>query len=663
LGKATHIDELRSLSVLEGLTDDQLAELTRRGTEVRVEAGADVFREGEHADFWWVLLDGAIDLVRHVGREDAVVGHMDVPGRWAGGFRAWDEHGVYLATGRARTDARVLRVPAEVLRELIATWFPLGGHLIRGLYGTARSIESTARQRESLVTLGTLAAGLAHEINNPASAATRAADDLEAACQTLLTSLRRLAQSEISAEQFIALDALRREIEPQAAGLAPLALADREDALSSWLTRHGVTRDWIIAPPLAAAGVDLAWCERMAALLEGSALEAGLEWVATAFSITALLSEVMDSTRRVSDLVAAVRSYSQMDRASIQHIDVTDGLESTLVMLGYKLRDGVTVVRDYGADVPQIDVYAGELNQVWTILIDNAVDAMDGAGTLRVATRADEGDVVIEIGDTGPGMPPEVAARAFEPFYTTKEVGEGSGLGLDIAQRIVVERHRGTITIESRPGETVLRVRIPALMTRDRPRPGGLPDLPRWPAAARCPAGCREPDGGTDTLLGCECAPPGQHEGENRCRNCGCTTSPCRSTAMSPGPGRAWTTRLARTVSGCMNGCSRPGPPASSEGWTVARRASTTTSSRGARSASAQPSWAATCSAPSAGPGRTSSGPAGGVTTPRTTSRCSCSPITRVRPSRWRAGPRSISSPTASTRRLTAPSPPPAGKT
>jgi signal transduction histidine kinase len=478
MSKATRIDELRSLSVLEGLTDDQLAQLVRGGTEIRVEPGTELFREGEHADFWWVLLDGAIDLVRHVGREDAVVGHMDVPGRWAGGFRAWDVHGVYLATGRARTGARVLRVPAEVLRELISAWFPLGGHLIRGLYGTARTIESTARQRESLVTLGTLAAGLAHEINNPASAATRAADDLEAACQTLLTSLGRLAENEISAQQFIALDELRREIEPQAASLAPLALADREDVLSSWLTRHGVTRDWIIAPPLATAGVDLAWCERVAAQLEGSALEAALEWVASTFSITALLSEVKDSSRRISDLVAAVRSYSQMDRASIQHIDVTDGLESTLVMLGHKLRDGVTVVRDYGADIPRIDAYAGELNQVWTILIDNAVDAMDGAGTLRLATRADEGHVVIEVGDTGPGMSPEVAARAFEPFYTTKEAGKGAGLGLDIAQRIVVERHGGTITIDSGPDETVLRVRVPALMTRARSHPGGLPDLP-----------------------------------------------------------------------------------------------------------------------------------------------------------------------------------------
>jgi signal transduction histidine kinase len=160
-------------------------------------------------------------------------------------------------------------------------------------------------------------------------------------------------------------------------------------------------------------------------------------------------------------MVAAVKSYSQMDRASMQHIDVTDGLESTLVMLGHKLRDGVRVVRDYGADVPRIEAYAGELNQVWTHLIDNAVDAMDGAGTLRVATRADGDVVVVEIGDTGPGMPPPVAARAFEAFYTTKDPGKGTGLGLDIARRIVEERHGGTISIDSRPDETVLRVRIP----------------------------------------------------------------------------------------------------------------------------------------------------------------------------------------------------------
>jgi signal transduction histidine kinase len=469
------IDELRSLSIFDGLTDGQLEELARGGTEVRVEPGVELFREGEHADFWWVLVDGAIDLVRHVGREDTVVGRMDVPGRWAGGFRAWDEHGVYLATGRVVTAGRVFRVPADVLRERISAWFPLGGHLIRGLYGTARSIESTARQRESLVTLGTLAAGLAHEINNPAAATTRAVDDLETACQMLLSSLGRLAHNEITARQFAALDALRREIEPQAADQGPLALADREEALSSWLARHGAAREWLIAPPLAAAGADLAWCERVAAVLGESALEPGLEWAACTFSIAALLAEVKDSSRRVSELVAAVRSYSQMDRTSVQHIDVTDGLESTLVMLGHKLRDGVTVVRDYGAGVPRIDAHAGELNQVWTILIDNAVDAMGGAGALRLATRAEGDHVVIEVGDTGPGMPAQVAARAFEAFYTTKDVGEGAGLGLDIARRIVVERHGGTITIDSRPGDTVLRVRIPVRLAGSLPRPGGLP--------------------------------------------------------------------------------------------------------------------------------------------------------------------------------------------
>jgi signal transduction histidine kinase len=263
---------------------------------------------------------------------------------------------------------------------------------------------------------------------------------------------------------------LRRAIQPQVEAVAdPLALAEREEALSSWLARHGVVRDWIIAPPLAAAGVDIAWCERAAVVLEGSDLEPALEWVAATLSVATLLSEVKESTRRIAELVAAVKSYSQMDRASWQHIDVTDGIDNTLVMLGHKLRDGVTVVREYGADVPGIDAHAGELNQVWTNLIDNAVDAMGGGGTLRVATRADGDHVVVEIGDTGPGMPPQVAARAFEAFYTTKDVGKGTGLGLDIARRIVEERHAGTITIDTRPGETVLRVRIPVRP----PEPGG----------------------------------------------------------------------------------------------------------------------------------------------------------------------------------------------
>jgi signal transduction histidine kinase len=455
------VDDLRPLAIFDGLTDGQLAELVAAGHEVAVEPGVVLFRDGEPADFWWLLVEGSIDLLRHIGREDTVVARMDQPGRWAGGFRAWDDHGVYLATARGATPGRVLQVPATVLRERSQAWFPFAGHLIEGLYRTARSIESTARQRDSLVTLGTLAAGLAHELNNPAAAAIRAVDSLEAASDAVVSSVSLLCSNAISPDQFAKLDVMRRAIEPGLAPVDALARSDREQALSLWLSSHGVEKDWLIAPSLAAAGVDAAWCDEAAAILAGPALEPGLEWVANTFAVSTLLSEVKESTRRISELVGAVRSYSQMDRASLQPIDVADGLNSTLVMLTHKIGSGITVVRDFAPDLPVIEAYAGELNQVWTNLIDNALDAMDGTGTLRLSSRLDGESVVVEIADTGAGMPPEVAHRAFEVFFTTKEVGKGTGLGLDIAQRVVVEHHGGEIAIASQPGNTVLSVRLP----------------------------------------------------------------------------------------------------------------------------------------------------------------------------------------------------------
>src|SRR3954451_148387 len=451
-----HVDDLRSLALFEGLTDDQLAELVAGGTEVAIAPGVDLFREGEAAEFWWLLVDGAISLVRQAGREETVVARMDEPGRWAGGFRAWDEHGTYLATGRGAVPGRVLRVPAVVLRELSNAWFPFGVHLISGLYRTARSIEATARQRESLVTLGTLSAGLAHEINNPASAATRAAAALQTASDGLLSSLTHLAEVGITAEQFGAVDSLRRQVAAPVPDADPLARADREDALAAWLGRAGVGQADRIARPLAAAGVDLAWCAQVAAVLQPAELEPAMEWLGNTFSMAALLSEVRESTHRISELVGAVRSYSQMDRGSLQRFPVTDGLESTLVMLNHKMGPDISVVRDFSPDVPEIEAYAGELNQVWTNLISNAVDAMEGGGTLRLTTSAGRDAVVVEVADTGPGFSQAVAAHAFEAFFTTKDVGRGTGLGLDIARRIVVERHGGTITIESQPGNTVL---------------------------------------------------------------------------------------------------------------------------------------------------------------------------------------------------------------
>jgi len=248
--------------------------------------------------------------------------------------------------------------------------------------------------------------------------------------------------------------------------VSPLELADREEALADWLEARGVSAAWDIAPVLAAAGADVAWCERAGRVLGDGTLEPGLAWVTSTLSATVLLSELKEATERVSGLVAAMKSYAQLDRASLQSVDVAEGIDSTLVMLGQKLGDGVTVIRDYAAGVPRIEAHPAELNQVWTNIIDNAIDAMNGHGTLRLSTRADPEHVVIEIADTGPGMPAEVQARAFEAFYTTKDVGQGTGLGLDIARRIIVERHHGQITIDSQPGKTVLHVQLP------RTRPG-----------------------------------------------------------------------------------------------------------------------------------------------------------------------------------------------
>ena len=455
------INELRGLFLLDGLTDEQLGEMLVAGEEVHYAKDEELFHEGEPADHWYLLLEGHIDLVRKAGREEAVVMMTwERPGLWAGGFQAWDQSSSYLATARGAEPGRVFRLPSDALGKLTREWFPFSVHLIEGFFQTVRRMDTMSRQREALIALGTLAAGLAHEINNPASATARAVDALEDTCETLLSSLAHLAEQELPGEHFRAIDRLRRDLVEQAnASVDSLALADREEAIYDWLDGHGVGNAWRIAPPLAAGGADLEWCERAAQAL-GNSLEPGFDWVAGTLSTRALLSEMKESTARISALVDAVKSYSQLDRASLQCVMVSDGIDSTLVMLAHKL-DGISIQRDYGANVPQIDANPGELNQVWTNLIDNAIDAMDGNGVLRVATFVDGTELVIEIADSGPGMPPEVEARAFEPFFTTKEVGKGTGLGLDISRRIVADRHHGRLTIERRDGETVVSVRLP----------------------------------------------------------------------------------------------------------------------------------------------------------------------------------------------------------
>ena len=458
----TAIATLRGVGLFQSLSDNQLATLAAAGELMQMQPGTELFHEAAPAEFWWVLIDGSAAMTRHIGSEDLVLTTLTDPGQWAGGLRAWDQNAVYLGTARCVTTGTVLRTPSAELRRIAESWFPFGVHIISGLMQTVRRIESMARQREKLIALGTLSAGLAHELNNPASAATRAVDALSDATEMLIGAIGPLGGSALSAEQCAALEGLRQEAMTASPGGdgSSLRESDREDAIADWLDDHGVDRSWVIAAALAGAGVDDSFCERVLDAVGPDALGPGLQLLAGSVSTGQLLAEVRDATSRISGLVGAVKSYSQMDRASVQLTNVVDGLESTLVMLTHKLR-GVDVHREWAADLPKVKAIPGELNQVWTNLIDNAVDAMGGSGTLEVTARVDGDRLVVAVVDDGPGMSAEVLERAFDPFFTTKEVGKGTGLGLDISRRIVVEHHSGDISIDSQPGRTSVSVALP----------------------------------------------------------------------------------------------------------------------------------------------------------------------------------------------------------
>jgi signal transduction histidine kinase len=453
-------DDMRGLGLLAGMSDERLHQLVDAGEEVHFEPGDVLFEEADPAEYWWLLLEGRVELLRRTGRDETILRAMEEPGQWAGGFRAWDDASGYLATGRAATAVRQFRIRSADLGDLAREWFPFGVHLINGFFQTVRRMDSLSRERESLIALGRLSAGLAHEINNPASATARAIDALEETTDSLLSSLTHLGEDRLTADAFVALDNLRRELGGSGDKPDPLALSDREDRISTWMDDHGLDEGWCIAPALAAGGADVEWCDRAAEVLAADTLEPGLEWVASALATRALLAEAKDATARVSKLVGAMKSHSHRDQASMQTVDITEGLESSLVMLGHKI-GSVDVVRDYAEGLPPIQVDVAEINHVWMNLIENAIDAMEGEGTLRISARSGPNDLVVEIADTGGGMAPDVQARAFDPFFTTKDVGKGSGLGLDIARRVVVDEHRGEISVSSSPEGTTMTVSLP----------------------------------------------------------------------------------------------------------------------------------------------------------------------------------------------------------
>jgi signal transduction histidine kinase len=361
---------------------------------------------------------------------------------------------------------------AEKFAELMRRWFPMALHLLEGLFFGSQSTQQAIGQRERLLALGSLSAGLTHELNNPAAAAVRATSSLRERVAGMRHKLALIAAGRYdraTLETLIRLQEDAVEHVAKAPQLSPLEASDREDQLGGWLQAHGIDGGWNLAPVFVAAGLDEGFLDKVATVVDAATLEGAVRWLNYTVETELLMDEIQDSTTRVSTLVAAAKQYSQMDRAPHQVVDVHELLDSTLLMLGRKIGDDIKVVKDYDRTLPEIPAYAAELNQVWTNIIDNAVSAMDGAGTLTVRTARDEDRLLVEIGDTGPGVPEGIRSRIFEPFFTTKPVGEGTGLGLDISWRIVVNKHHGDLRVESSPGDTRFQIRLPLVAQEPAP--------------------------------------------------------------------------------------------------------------------------------------------------------------------------------------------------
>ncbi|MHA6630357.1 ATP-binding protein [Pseudonocardia sichuanensis] len=462
-------EELRTLFLFADLTDEQVTWIVENSDVVAMPAGEDIVTEGEASRCFYVLLSGTISMSRLVGGDPVETTRTDQRGVYFGATQFYldDESArIYGASVRAITDVTVLALPAAEFARAFAQWFPMAVHLLEGMMLGMRRSNSQVAERERLLALGKLSAGLTHELNNPAAAAGRAADTLRDKVAGMRAKLAMIADGKIAGAQLkklvMAQDEFVKKVR-HAPALSPLEATDREDELSDWLDDRGIEGSWDLAPVFVAGGLGVEDLEAVHAAANETTLEGAVRWLAYTVETESLLREILDATSRISDLVLAAKQYSQMDRAPHRFIDVHEGLDATLVMFGRKLGEeaGIGIVKDYDRTLPLIPAYPAELNQVWTNLIDNAIDAMDGSGTLTVRTGRVDDCVVVEIGDTGSGIAPEVRQRIFEPFFTTKPVGRGTGLGLDVSYRVVVTRHRGDLSVTSEPGDTRFRVRLP----------------------------------------------------------------------------------------------------------------------------------------------------------------------------------------------------------
>ncbi len=459
---------LRELPLFAGLSEHDLDWLIQKAEPLSIRAGELLIEEGSPGDAMYIILEGEFEVTKRSGPQDIAIDVRD-PGTVIGEMSLID-HAPRSASVRALRDSRVLKIHDDAFHQLLSTSPSAALAILDTVTTRLRQNESLLHQREKMAALGTLSAGLAHELNNPAAAAKRAALQLRDALAAWERATLRLDACSFDRDQAARVNTLRQEIVERASApddLDPLMRSDRESDVQAWLEDHKVDRGWELAPMLVSFGWDVNALDELAATFSPVDLPAVCNWLGTGGGVYALLDEVGKSAERISEIVKAVKTYSYLDQAPIQEVDVREGLENTLVILRHKLKQGVNVTRDYAADLPRIDAYASELNQVWTNIIDNAIDAMNGQGELTLRTHAQGDSVVVEIVDSGPGIPPKIQSRIFEPFFTTKPPGVGSGLGLNISYNIV-QKHLGQLKVASRPGETRFQVILPIRLRRSQ---------------------------------------------------------------------------------------------------------------------------------------------------------------------------------------------------
>ena len=457
------LDDLHAVDLFEGVPEEQLAAWTAPAEARWLEPGQDMRRQGEPLSRFTLLLEGRLDgylMQNGVDERD----HTHTAPTWLGAIIALTQEPAFVSI-RAAERSRIAQYPNDVFKQLLFDTPVAFQRVMRTFRPVLSRFSAMESQREKLAALGQMSAGLAHELNNPAAAAKRSAQALAGALDSINTVMASFIEAGIERDEAAELVRLQQEALTRAASATPrdaIGAADAEDEMGELLQAHGIEDAWRIAEPLAAAGLDRQWLEQVQQHSRG-AFPAAVDWVATSLTARSLADDLHEATGRMSKLVGAIKAYTYMDQADLQEVDIHDGLEATLTILGHKLKHTkIKVRRDYGDAVPRICVYGSELNQVWTNLLDNAIDALGDHGTITVATACWEGNgVEVRISDDGPGIPEAVQRRVFDAFFTTKGVGAGTGLGLDATRRIIHDRHEGDIGFTSRPGATTFTVRLP----------------------------------------------------------------------------------------------------------------------------------------------------------------------------------------------------------